>query len=107
VEWVKKEPDGPLVPREKEGTEFELLADFVILAMGFVGPGNEALIQNFGIELDERGNVKADQRQMTSVEGIFTAGDITTGQSLIVRAIASGRKAANEIAFYLREMGNT
>ncbi|MBW1815479.1 MAG: glutamate synthase subunit beta, partial [Deltaproteobacteria bacterium] len=53
VEWVKKEPDGPLVPRKKEGTEFELSADLVILAMGFMGPGNEALIQNFGIELDE------------------------------------------------------
>jgi len=104
VEWVKKEPDGPLVPREKEGTEFELSADLVILAMGFMGPGNEALIQNFGIELDERGNVKADQRQMTSMEGIFTAGDMTTGQSLIVRAIASGRKAASGIVSYLRKI---
>ncbi|MBW1644075.1 MAG: FAD-dependent oxidoreductase, partial [Deltaproteobacteria bacterium] len=104
VEWIKKEPDGPLVPREKEGTEFELSADLVILAMGFMGPGNEALIQNFGIELDERGNVKADQRQMTSMEGIFTAGDMTTGQSLIVRAIASGRKAASGIVSYLRKI---
>jgi len=103
VEWVKKEPNGPLFPKEKEGTVFELSADLVVLAMGFVGPGNDALIQNFGIELDERGNVKADERQMTSMEGIFTAGDMTTGQSLIVRAIASGRKAANGIASYLRE----
>ena len=102
VDWVNENPGGPLVPREKPGTEFELSADLVILAMGFVGPGNEALIQHFGLELDERGNVKADQRQMTCVEGVFTAGDMTTGQSLIVRAIASGRKAANGIASYLR-----
>jgi glutamate synthase (NADPH/NADH) small chain len=103
VEWIKKEPDGPLVPREREGTEFEISADLVILAMGFVGPGNETLIKTFGIALDERGNVKADERQMTSIEGVFTAGDMTTGQSLIVRAIANGRKAANAIAAYLRE----
>lgn len=101
VEWVQEEPDGPMIPREKSGTECEIPADLVILAMGFVGPGNEALVQNFGVDLDERGNVKADEHQMTSVKGIFTAGDMTTGQSLIVRAIASGRKAANNIISYL------
>ncbi len=103
VEWRSKNPGGPMVPREKPGTEFELSTDLVILAMGFTGPGNEELIQNFGLERDTRGNVKADPRQMTSVEGIFTAGDMTTGQSLIVRAIASGRKAARAIASYLSE----
>jgi glutamate synthase (NADPH/NADH) small chain len=101
VDWVSENQGGPLIPKEKTGTEFDLTADLVILAMGFVGPGNKALIKNFGLKLDERGNVKADQRQMTSVEGVFTAGDMTTGQSLIVRAIASGRIAAKEIASYL------
>jgi len=103
VEWVRKESDGPMVPQEKPGTEFELPADMVILAMGFVGPGNDTLIDNFGLERDDRGNIKTDQQMMTNVEGVFAAGDTMTGQSLIVRAIASGRDAADQIASYLSE----
>lgn len=103
VDWVKKDPEGPVVPEEKPGTKFELEADLVILAMGFVGPGNDILIENFGLALDDRGNVKVDENQMTSVEGVFTAGDMATGQSLIVRAIASGRKTAKGIISYLTQ----
>ncbi|MBW1797643.1 MAG: FAD-dependent oxidoreductase, partial [Deltaproteobacteria bacterium] len=82
--------------------DFEVDADLVILATGFVGPGRNRLIDELEIALDKRGNVKSDERHMTSVEGLFVAGDMHQGQSLIVRAIADGRKAAYGIMKYLR-----
>lgn len=100
IEWVQ-DTNGATVPKEKPGAEFQIDADLVIIAMGFVGPGNNTLIENFQLTLDKRGHVKADQNMMTNVDGIFVAGDMTTGQSLIVRAIASGRKAAQSIVAYL------
>jgi len=100
IEWVR-ETNGAMAPKEKPGAEFQIDADLVILAMGFVGPGNNTLIENFQLTLDERGHVQADQNMMTNVDGIFVGGDMTTGQSLIVRAIASGRKAAQCIIAYL------
>ena len=101
IEWIK-DTDGKMSPQEIPGSEFEIDADLVILAMGFVGPGNNPLIKGFQISLDPRGNVTADPNMMTNVEGVFVAGDMTIGQSLIVRAIASGRSAANGIAAYLQ-----
>jgi len=103
VEWSPASAAGPGRPVEKPGAEFELDADLVILAMGFWGPGNGALIKDMAVDLDERGNVKAAENQMTSVDRIFVAGDMTTGQSLVVRAIASGRKTARHIISHLRE----
>jgi glutamate synthase (NADPH/NADH) small chain len=101
IEW-QPDPTGPgYMPVEKPGSEFEIEADLVILAMGFVGPGPSKLIDEIGIQLDARGNVKADHNQMTSVKGVFVAGDMTTGQSLVVRAIADGRKTAGKIQAYL------
>jgi len=97
VEWIKDETSSRLIPREKPGTEFELQADLVILAMGFEGPGNESLIEHLGVDLDERGHVKTDPYQMTNINGIFAAGDMASGQSLVAWAIASGRKAASHI----------
>lgn len=101
IEWVE-DADGRIAPQEIPDSEFEIEADLVILALGFVGPGNNPLIEGFGLSLDTRGNIKADDNMMTSVDGVFVAGDMTIGQSLIVRAIASGRSAANGIAAYLR-----
>ncbi|RUL87453.1 glutamate synthase subunit beta [Tautonia sociabilis] len=80
------------------GTERTYKADLVLLAMGFVGPERNRLIEGFGVELDERGNVKADpETKRTSVPRVYTAGDMTRGQSLIVWAIAEGRHAAQAI----------
>ncbi|HKE23790.1 MAG TPA: glutamate synthase subunit beta [Bryobacteraceae bacterium] len=83
------------------GTEFTLDADLVLLAMGFLGPVKNGLLEQLGISLDARGNVATDDRQMTSVPGIFAAGDMRRGQSLVVWAIAEGRKAAAGIDAYL------
>jgi glutamate synthase (NADPH/NADH) small chain len=84
-----------------EGTDFEMEADLVLLAMGFVGPEKGPLLDEFGIALTDRGNVKRDQRWMTNVPGVFVAGDMQRGQSLIVWAIAEGRSAARAIDEYL------
>ncbi len=87
------------------GTEFTLDADLVLLAMGFTGPVKNGMIDQLGVKLDARGNVATDDRQMTSVPGIFAAGDMRRGQSLVVWAIAEGRKAARGIDLHL--MGET
>jgi len=89
-----------------EGTEFELKADLVLLAMGFVHPIAEGMLNELGVELDGRGNVKADTvAYRTNREKIFTAGDMRRGQSLVVWAIREGRQAAHAIDKYL--MGTT
>ena len=79
---------------EIPGTEKIYPADLVLLAMGFVGPERKGMLEQFGVELDAMGNVKADADKRTSVDKVFTAGDMTRGQSLIVWAIAEGRHAA-------------
>ena len=83
------------------GTEQEIPADFVFLAMGFTGPEKTALIDQLEVELDERGNIKRGLDYQSSQEGIFVAGDAGRGQSLIVWAIAEGRSAAAEVDKYL------
>ena len=82
---------------EIEGTERVFEADLVLLAMGFSGPEKNALIQQFGVELDAAGNVKADSDRLTNVPKVYTAGDMARGQSLIVWAIAEGRHVAYSI----------
>jgi glutamate synthase (NADPH/NADH) small chain len=104
VEFVAGE-DGRQVMQEIPGTEFEEPVDLLLLAMGFLGPEKEGLLEQLGVALDARGNVRADEHKMTSVPGVFTAGDMTRGQSLIVWAIAEGRAAARGIDQYL--MGET
>ena len=88
-----------------DGTEFELKADLVLLAMGFTGPQRTGLLEELGVELDARGNVRRDENWMTSVDGVFVAGDMGRGQSLIVWAIAEGRSAAAAVDRHL--MGDT
>ena len=76
------------------GSEKELPADLVFLAMGFVGPEKSVLLQQLGVTFDERGNIIRDDKYETTVEGVYVAGDAGRGQSLIVWAIAEGRSAA-------------
>jgi glutamate synthase (NADPH/NADH) small chain len=102
VEFVRE--DGRMVMKDVQGSEFEEEVDLVLLAMGFTGP-ERYLTDQLGVELNERGNVKADKDKMTNVPGVFTAGDMTRGQSLIVWAIQEGRTAARGIDRYL--MGET
>jgi len=83
------------------GTEFTIDVDLVLLAMGFLGPVRSGLVEKLGLALDKRGNVAANASYMTSVEGIFAAGDMRRGQSLVVWAIAEGRKAAAAVNEYL------
>jgi len=82
------------------GTEFEIPCDLALLAMGFVGSERAGLMEQLGVEMDGRGNVKTT-RGRTSVDGVFAAGDQARGQSLVVWAIAEGRKAAAEVHQYL------
>ncbi len=87
--------------RKVEGTERELPADLVLLAMGFVGPEKGEWLERLGVEFDERGNVWRDDDFMTNVPGVFVAGDMGRGQSLIVWAIAEGRACAAGVDRYL------
>ena len=87
------------------GTEREFQADMVLLAMGFTGPEENTLIKEFGVEIESRGNIKRDENFMTTVDGVFVAGDAGRGQSLIVWAIAEGRSAAAYVDRFL--MGQT
>ena len=84
-----------------EGTEREIPADLVLLAMGFTGPERHGLVEQLGVELDERGNIVRDASYATSVEGVYVAGDAGRGQSLIVWAIAEGRAAAAGVDTWL------
>ena len=84
-----------------EGTELEIPAELVLLAMGFTGPRRSSLLSELGVRLTERGNVWRDENWMTSQPGVFTAGDMQRGQSLIVWAIADGRSAARAVDVYL------
>ena len=86
---------------ERAGSLREIPCDLALLAMGFTGPEQDGVIAELGLELTERGNVKRDERWMTSREGVFTAGDMQHGQSLIVWAIAEGRSAASSVDHYL------
>ena len=82
-------------------SEFTVKADLVLLAMGFVGPERGSLLSELGLRMSERGNVWRDSNWMTSQDGVFTAGDMQRGQSLIVWAIADGRSAARAVDLYL------
>jgi glutamate synthase (NADPH/NADH) small chain len=84
------------------GTEFTLDADLVLLAMGFTGPVRNGMVEQFGVVLDPRGNVATDDQYATSAPGVFAAGDMRRGQSLVVWAIAEGRKAAASVDTYLK-----
>jgi glutamate synthase (NADPH) small chain len=91
--------------KELPGTEFTLDVDLVLLAMGFLGPERNGMLDQLGVAINERGNVATNAEKMTTVPGIFAAGDMARGQSLVVWAIREGRQAAKSIDKYL--MGHT
>jgi glutamate synthase (NADPH) small chain len=103
VQMVNK--DGRMAFEPVPGSEFDLKADLVLLAMGFLGPERAGMLEQLGVKMTERGTVWRDERWMTSVDGVFTAGDMQRGQSLIVWAIAEGRSCARGVDAYL--MGNS
>ena len=105
VEWLK-EPNGRFTMQEIPGSVFTLRADLMLLAMGFLGPRRPGMIEQSGVELDARGNVRANTVDYrTSIPGLFAAGDMRRGQSLVVWAIREGRQCARAIDEFL--MGAT
>jgi glutamate synthase (NADPH/NADH) small chain len=102
VEWEFDPSGRPLNFTEVEGSERVLPAQLILLAMGFLHPQKEGLLEKLGIELDNRGNVKAEEgRYQTNIAKIFAAGDMRRGQSLVVWAISEGREAARKVDEYL------
>jgi glutamate synthase (NADPH/NADH) small chain len=97
--------DGRMRFEKVEGTDFDLPCELVLLAMGFTGPERGGLLDQLGVELNERGNVARDDRWSTNVENVFVCGDMGRGQSLIVWAIAEGRSCAAAVDHAL--MGET
>jgi glutamate synthase (NADPH/NADH) small chain len=104
LNWIKDE-NGRMKMEEIPGSEFTIDADLVLFAMGFLHPEHKGMLDDLGVEYDGRGNVSTNSAFMTSVEGIFSAGDMRRGQSLVVHAINEGRIAAKFIDEYL--MGKT
>jgi glutamate synthase (NADPH/NADH) small chain len=105
IEWYQDPATGQQKFKELPGTEQEWPCQLALLAMGFVGPEKQGPIADLGLELDPRGNVKTGANYMTSKEGVFAAGDLRRGQSLVVWAIHEGREAARAVDLYL--MGST
>jgi glutamate synthase (NADPH/NADH) small chain len=104
VEW--KNEGGRWVMNDVPGSEFTLQADLVLLAMGFVHPVQEGMLQDLSVAFDERGNIKANTDDYkTSVDKVFAAGDMRRGQSLVVWAIREGRQCARAVDQFL--MGAT
>ena len=101
IEWGPPDSTGRPAMQEVEGSEFEIETELVLLAMGFLHPEHDGLLSDLGVELDDRGNVKTNEDKMTSVPGVFAAGDMARGQSLVVWALAEGREAGRGIDQYL------
>ena len=109
LEW-HKDATGNWQMSEVEGSEFSLQADLVMLAMGFVHPVHEGMLQELGVKFDERGNVlsltQGTKAYQTSEEGVFSAGDMRRGQSLVVWAIREGRQCARAVDEWLMGKSN-
>lgn len=101
VKWKKE--NGRMKMTSISGTQFNQKVDLVLLAMGFIHPQHEGLLDDIGVEFDARGNVKTDENYMTSKKGIFAAGDMRRGQSLVVWALKDGRKVARQVDRYLMD----
>ena len=102
LEWKSSADGRPASFQEIPGTEKEIPCQLAFLAMGFVHPQKEGLLNQLGVELDERGNVKASEKNFqTSIQKIFTAGDMRRGQSLVVWAISEGRECARKVDDFL------
>lgn len=100
LRWTEQEGGRPQM-QEIQGSTFTLHADLVLLAMGFLHPEKSGLLESLGVVLDARGNVQTNKLGMTSVEGVFAAGDMATGQSLVLKAICEGRNVARNVDGWL------
>jgi glutamate synthase (NADPH/NADH) small chain len=105
IRFVPQPERRPPKIEEQPGTVRTLPADLVLLALGFLGPEREGMLAELGVDLDGRGNVAVDENQQTSIPGVFAAGDMARGQSLVVWAIMEGRQAARGVDRFL--MGET
>jgi len=102
LEFGERDPQTGRRPMtEVPGSEFAVDSDMLVLAMGFTGPVRQGMLDELGVTLDERGNVKTDAHYMSSVAGVFSCGDMRRGQSLIVWAIHEGRSAAEAVSQWL------
>jgi glutamate synthase (NADPH) small chain len=101
VTWAYDQAAGQDCPRRIEGSEFSVDADLVLIAMGFVAPSPNGLVEALGIAKDPRGFIARDERHMTSVEGVFVTGDMRNGASLVVRAIGDGMQTARKVMAHL------
>ncbi len=102
VEFIRENNNACPAMKEIEGSDFEIAADMVIIAAGFLHPEHSVLLKDLEVEFDARGNVKTGQDYMTSAEKVFSAGDMRRGQSLVVWAITEGRDCARAIDKYLK-----
>ena len=100
MEWIK-DPETGRMNLKHTGNKDTIKAELVLLAMGFVNPVQEGLVADLNVEKDARKNVRVDEHQQSSVEKVFAAGDASTGASLVVRCLASGRNAAKGIDRFL------
>ncbi|MDP8223137.1 MAG: glutamate synthase subunit beta [Candidatus Lernaella stagnicola] len=103
VQWREPDGGGRMAPHEIPESEFEIKADLVLLAMGFVHVEHDDLVDNLDLAVDDRGNLLVDQAMMTSRPGVFAAGDAVEGASLVVRAFHSGRQVADHVDAYLAD----
>jgi glutamate synthase (NADPH/NADH) small chain len=101
LEWEKDATGRPTKFKEAAGSEFELDCDLCFLALGFLGPETDGPIGQLGLKVDQRGNVVVNEDYETSVPGVFAAGDMRRGQSLVVWAISEGRSAAHGVDKFL------
>ncbi|MBF0623257.1 MAG: glutamate synthase subunit beta [Magnetococcales bacterium] len=102
LRWEQREGGADEMHEMPDGG-FKLAADLVLLAMGFLHPIRTGLLENLGVALDARGNVRVNEQFMTSIPGVFAAGDMQTGQSLVLKAIHGGRQAARAVDGWLRQ----
>jgi glutamate synthase (NADPH/NADH) small chain len=102
VEWARDKASGQYSMKEVPGSGFVLQADLVLLAMGFVHVEHSKLLTDLGVQFDSRGNIQTDKNYMSSVPGVFAAGDAVRGASLVVWAINQGRQAAQAVDTYLK-----
>jgi glutamate synthase (NADPH/NADH) small chain len=105
VEWKHSMKNNQMVMEEITGSDFIVKADLVLIAMGFIHPQHEGLLDSMQINYDNRGNVESDSTMKSNIDGVFACGDMENGQSLVVQAIASGRRCARNIDVFL--VGNS
>ena len=99
VEWIQE--SNKKIMKEIPNSNFKIEAELVLIAMGFTNPQHEGLLNDLKLNYDDRGNVKANEKMQSNIDKIFTCGDMHRGQSLVVHAIASGRKCARNIDVFL------